>query len=839
MTKDGIRLGIPLGKRLGELLGVLLGGCVLGGGLWIGAKGVGPVPPLGPLLDPANGIYHVAANAELPRSATAKVPGLFAPVRILYDDRGVPHVFAAREADAQRALGYVVARDRLFQLEAQSRAGAGTLTELVGAAALNEDQRTRALGLDVAAERKLAGLQRYPEELAPITAFAAGVNAYIASLSPRDYPLEYKLLGRAPRPWEPIHAVHLFGRMALTLSYNEAELLHAAAAARFGRAAAEALYPVNSPLQDPIQPSSRPEPRANFHAIPPPGKAEPSPFAVAESRAPSAEPGSDDDLAPILGSNNWAVSPSRTHAGHPILAGDPHLELTLPSIWYEAHLVVPRVLDAYGVTIPGAPSIIIGFNRDVAWSFTNTEADFVDRYIETVDDDARPTRYKVDGAWRPITMRTETYRDRAGKLIATDTVRWSHRGPMRRTNGRWLSMRWTALDSSLSAPLFERVAHARSVPEWMEMMDDYASPPQNMLAADRKGIAIRSTGRYPIRPSGGRGDIVRDGSTSRSDWTGYLPLAKYPRSADPARGFLSSNNQQAVDPADATTYFGSDWPAPWRAIRINELLRTDADVTPDDMRRFQTDPHSARAEFFVPYLLAAANAHPEDSTLSAAARLLGQWDRTYTIDNQRAVLFEFVMRELSTRTWDEMRSRDSVAEPPLPTPDAAVLAELLQQPKSPWWDDHRTPKTVETRDDILRSALAEGFQRTVRELGAPDEGGWRWGRYRHANIMHLLGIRALSALNVPNQGGTGTLNPVSGSGNFGASWRMVVELGPQVQAWGTYPGGQSGNPASSRYMDHVSTWSRGELDTLRFPKSELDLERKLVRSTLVLVPRGK
>ncbi len=811
------------------IIAVLAAG-VLGAALWVGAKGVGAVPPVGALLDPANGIWHVAASAQLPREARAKVPGLTAPVRVIYDDRAVPHIFAVTEGDAQRALGYVVARDRLFQLEVQSRAGAGTLTELLGPAALAEDRATRAAGLGAAAEWKLASVQRDDSgEMALLTAFADGANAYIDHLAPRDYPFEYQLLRRPPRRWEPVHAIHLFGRMAYTLSYNDDELRHLRASALVGRAAAEALFPVNNPLQEPIQPSRRREPRTNFRAIPPPGNADPRLFLLADA------PRRRGNEAVAIGSNNWAVAPQRTRAGYALLAGDPHLELTLPSIWYEAHLVVPGALDAYGVTIPGAPSIILGFNRDIAWTSTNVEGDFLDRYVETVDDSARPTRYRLDGAWRPLTLRIESYNDASGRALATDTIYWTHRGPMRRTAGRWISMRWTALDSSVSPLLFERGQHARSAAEWMEGMRSYRSPAQNLLVADRVGtIAIRSTGAFPIRPGNGRGDLLRDGSTSKSDWTGYVVPQKYPRSANPARGFLSSNNQQPLDPADDKRYLGADWPAPWRAIRINELMRANANVTPDDMRRWQTDPHSARAEVFVPAFLAAARARPGDTALAPGARYLAQWDRTYTVDNQRAILFEFAMRELVERTWDELDPASTGL-----SPDGAVLVELMQQPRSPWWDDRRTPGVIETRDDILCAALTAAYRRAEHELGGADDGGWRWGRNRQATIMHLLRIPALSVMHAPSQGGSGTLNPLSASGTEGASWRMVVELGPEVRAWGTYPGGQSGNPASARYMDHVDTWSRGELDTLRFPHRASELDRRYVTSTLVLTPERR
>ena len=812
---------------------------VLAIALYVGATPIGPVPAIGPLLDPANGIWNVAATADLPRRSSARIPGLTAPVHVIYDDRAVPHIFAATEEDAERALGYVVARDRLFQLEAQSRAGAGTLTELAGPSPLDEDRDTRALGLPAAAESKLAALTaaanagnaKAEMSLRALEAYSAGVNAYRDALAPRDYPIEYKLLGHAPASWQPINSVHLFDRMAYTLAYSADEYTHFAAARRVGDAAADALYPVNSPLQEPIQPSSRPEPRANFKPVPPPGRPDTNLFAAAPPR-------DADDGERIIGSNNWAVAPKRTKNGHALLAGDPHLDLSLPSIWYEAHLVVPGDLDVYGVTIPGAASIVIGFNRDVAWSFTNTEGDVLDRYVETVNDAENPTKYRLDGVWRPLTMRIERYRDARGRELHTDTVRFTHRGPMSRVEGRWISMRWTALDSAFKFGDFIDVQRAKTVQEFWKGMEDYNAPTQNMLSADRAGsIAIRSTGTYPIRPGNGRGDILRDGSTSRNDWIGVLPVSKYPQSMNPAQGFLSSNNQQPIDPADYSGYLGSNWGPPWRALRINELLRADASVTVDDMRRWQTDPGSPRADMFVPAFLNAARSHMNDTDVAQGARYLAQWSRTYTVNDERAILFEFAMEELSPRLWDELADpADARARRRTRYPDGTVIVELMQQPRSPWWDDKRTPKVVETRDDILAAALGAAYRRAITQLGPPDEGGWRYGRNRFMNINHFMQIPALSAQHVPNQGGPSTLSPLSGRGTGGSSWRMVVELGPEVHAWGTYPGGQSGNPASDRYLSHLVQWSKGELDSLRFPRGEGDLPPSQVMSVLTLTP---
>jgi penicillin amidase len=800
---------VPKSRKRAPLAPRLAAGLMLGGLLWLGARGGGPLPPVGPLLDPWHGAWSLAAAANLPRHAEDSVSGLDGTVRVVYDDRAVPHIFASTELDAIRALGYVSARDRLFQLDLQARAGGGTLTELLGPAALESDREVRRLGMARAAERLTGALPDTGGEKASLEAYAQGINAYIDHMSSRDLPLEYRLLGRQPAHWSPIRTVQVLLRMGYTLTQNQVELERVAAAAAVGDVAAAALFPRHAIIQEPIQPSAD-EPRRLPVTLPPPGAPDPTAAALASVLPrPSSRP--------ELGSNNWAVAPARTRNGAALLAGDPHLDLTLPSIWYEAHLIVPNALDEYGVTIPGLPTIVIGFTRNVSWSFTNVEADLMDRWVEAVDDSVRPLRYRVDGAWVPLELRGERYLGPKGDTIAIDTLRFTHRGPLQRVGRTWISLRWTALESTSQWQAFRDAAHARTAREWLDAMRAYGSPPQNMLVADRDGtIAVRSTGRFPLRAGDGFGDRLLDGSTRASDWTGNWPVAEYPQAVAPAQGYLASANQEPQDPRDQPHYLGSDWLAPWRALRINQLLRSDSAVTPETMQRWQTDVASPRADALVPYLLRAAAARPADTLARRAAALLGAWNRRYTLDNGTAVLFEAVVRALGVRLWDELPTNLS--------PGTAALLALLDDPRSAWWDVRSTGDRVEQRDDVLSAALAEGYQATVGTYGPAESGGWQWSKVHRIDIWHLLHLPALSRQGLAVSGGPSTLSPTSiTGGSEGSSWRMVVELGREVRAWGTYPGGQSGNPASSRYDDRLTQWAQGRLAPLRFPRSAAEV----------------
>lgn len=828
--------------RASRVATLVVAAATFAGALYVGVVPIGRLAPMGALLDPARGVWAVARGAELPHDASVRVPGMTDSVRVMYDDRGVPHIFAQNEGDLMRAFGFVVARDRLFQMELQTRAVAGTITELAGGTAtLPLDREARAQGLAWGAERKWAAIPDTSSSRRLVQAYADGVNAYIAQMRPADLPFEYHLLGARPQAWKPQYTYYLLARMALTLSWNDEELRRSGVDALVGARAADALFPDNAPIQEPIQPvPGRTAPRIDATRLPPPAARESAHVAIAsafERAATSPTLGAlrGDGSEVAVGSNNWAVSPKRTAAGHALLSGDPHLQLTLPSIWYEVHLVVPGVIDTYGVTIPGGPIIPIGFNRSMAWTATNTGADVLDYYEETVDDAQHPTKYRLDDAWKPLEPRIEVVRGRGQVTLAVDTIYHTHRGPMVRVGGRWLSRRWTGLDTSDEGKTLALADKAHSVDEWMTVMGDYAVPAQNFLTADTLGhIAIRSTGHYPLRGANARGNHIADGSKSASDWQGWWPVARYPQAKDPAQGYLASNNQQPKDPQVDPAYFGSNWPAPFRAMRINALLRADSQVTPDAMRRFQTDPTSEQTTFFLPAMLDAVSratvAGAIDTAAVRGAALLGEWDGRFTQDNERAVLYDAAMDELTQRTWDELRRAPNARRGA--TPSVTVLATLMHDPNSLWWDDRATPQR-ETRDSILVASVGAAYRRVAKQYGPPGP-RWRWSGIRTATVNHLLRLPGLGRSKIPMSSGRGTLSPSDGDGTHGASWRFVVELGPEVRAWGTYPGGQSGNPASVRYDDRLAVWTAGALDTLRFPRRAQDIA--VPRATLTIHP---
>jgi penicillin amidase len=808
--------------------------------IYVGARPIGPVPPLGQLLSPSTGIWSVVQSAELPEESAAELAGLGAAVEVRYDDRGVPHIFASSEADAARALGWVHARDRLFQMELVQRAVAGTLTELVGARALPLDQGARRLALAQGAMAKWNAIPDSSDVKRVVRAYMEGVNAYVSAMEPEDLPLEYRLLGRKPRTFDPQDTYYLLIRMSQTLSYQQGELGFHAVEALVGRAAAEAIYATNAPIQEPIEPVvGRNTTRINA-AWRMPAPIKPDSGRVAQARAFGQLAQSLTRGEAVLGSNNWSVSPRRSATGNALLAGDPHLELTLPSIWYEAHLVVPGEMDVYGVSLPLSPIIPIGFNREMAWTMTNTGNDVIDLYRETVDDSTSPKRYQVDGAWRDVTQRMETYRDPSGAVVKVDTFYATHRGPLMRTALGWTSQRWTAREPSDEGSNFRLAMRATDVRDFYARMESYQTPAQNMMTADRQGnIGVRSTGRYPVRPQGSRGEIVFDGSSSANDWTGNQPISWYPQSVNPAQGFLASANQQPIDPAVRGEYQGNDWPSPWRAMRINNLLRGDSSVTVEDMQRFHTDPQSELTPFIMTALGDAKASAEAAGTWTAddeaAFGILVKDAPTFTPDSRWAVLFASLVGRITNLTWDELIPAGD--ERRIATPGQMILVMLLRDGSNTWWDDRRTNDVVESRDAIVLKALREAWTETRASQGN-NAADWRWGKVRQINVHHLLRLPGFGRTGLEVQSGPGTLSPSESNGTHGASWRFVVELGSEVKGWGTYPGGQSGNPISTRYDDRLELWRSGQLAELRFPRTAAELTPVQTRSTLTFTPAG-
>jgi len=743
----------------------------------------GSLPPLGHFFNPFTGFWQNHAGRPLP--AELILPGLRDAVTVAVDGRGVPHIRAENSHDLYFAQGYVTARDRLWQMDMQTRYTAGRLAEVMGPSMVESDRFQRRLGLTAAAETALKAFERDPETREVVEAYTAGVNAYIASLTPRSLPLEYRLMRFRPEPWTALRCALLLKSMAWDLTSYNRDLQNTRTRDFLDVKTYNRLFPERLPFEEPVVSGYGDNGRTRGRTIP------------------------ADALLP--GSNNWVVAGSRTASGYPILCNDPHLGLQLPSLWYEIHLTAPD-MDVAGVSFPGAPAVIIGFNRHTAWGVTNAGTDVFDWVQITRADSAGP----IHGA-RP---RREVIRVKGGKTVI-DTVWWTDFGPVPRRAGEpygrsWIpadaAMRWTGHDESNELRTFIMLNRARSLGEFEEALKTYVCPAQNFVFACRaRDIAIRHQGKFPLRRPG-TGPYVLTEMEAEASWRRFIPFEDVPHEINPDRGFLASANQEPAGP-------GYPYPMPGnysglgRARRINDLLSVAGDVTPEEMMAMQLDTYSVFAAKLLPALLPRLDPSRLDESARQTLNLLLEWDFMVRAESAAPVVMDAWWQELYRLIWEEPFG---VSEASLRWPAYDVTLKLiLNHPDSRYFDDRRTEER-KTLDLLIRRSFQAVHDSLTAKLGLPGE-NWHLGSVRGTDIHHLARLPALGVLGLQTGGGRGIVNATSKT--FGPSWRMVVSLEEEVKAWGVYPGGQSGNPGSPLYDSMVEDWRLGVMHPLNFYRS--------------------
>jgi penicillin amidase len=798
--------------------------------VWMLNTKQGDLPPFGKLLSPYRGFWQNGERpGDFPAKQTLALPGLRQPVTVRYDDHRVPHVFARNDADLYFAQGYLTARDRLWQMEFQTHVAAGRLSEIVGPARLETDRFFRRMGLPFGAANSLKAMMADPGTRTVLEAYSAGVNAYIGQLTPATLPFEYKLLDYRPEPWQPLKCALLLKFMAWDLSGRTDDLRMSNILRKYGPTVVKDLFPDYPTREDPIVPVGTP---LDFQplAAPPVPKSFEAAYAMQQLRTePDAE----------LGSNNFAVSGSKSASGYPLLANDPHLQLNLPSIWYQIQLSAPG-LNVYGVTIPGAPAVIIGFNENVAWGVTNVAADVLDFYQLKFKDNTR-REYWHDGRWKPVRRVVERIKVR-GQPDRLDTVLYTHHGPVvyDKDEKPFLNqtpighaMRWTAHDGANEVGTFVRLNHARTYADYTAALATYGSPAQNFIFADNaQDIAIWPNGHFPLKWRD-QGKFILDGTDPAYDWQGWIPAAQNPHVKNPARGFVSSANQFSAGP-DYPYYlhwtYGDTYE---RGHRINQRLAAMTRVTPDSLRRLQNDVLNLNAQRMLPWMLRMmAGDKLADGCYSpilpgtpeyAAFAALVKWDYKYEANAIGPTIFDLWYKNLVKRLWEDdfginpqlalrYPSRDRTNE--LLLNESGDLGVCFRN-GSRWIDDRRTTKH-ENIHDLLEASLRFATDSLTRKFG-PLSPRWRWATQKSTDVLHLLQLPGFGEMDLDCGGGAGIVNATSERN--GPSWRMVVALGPQVRAYGVYPGGQSGNPGSPFYNNLLETWRVGQLDELVFLRS--------------------
>lgn len=780
------------------------------------------IPPLGPFLDPFAGFWQNGTTLDkLPTSLN--LPNLNRPVTVVWDQRRVPHIFAETTHDLYFAQGYITARDRLWQMEFLTHFAAGRLAEIVGEQALELDRFRRRIGLAYAAEQAMAAHTADAEMNQIVDAYAAGVNAYIDGLERKALPLEYKVLDYRPERWTALKGFLLLKYMSWNLTGRSEERTLTRSQQAFGDSLIARLYPKFAPFLEPVIPRGH---RWDFT----PQKAI-MPERIMPSTA-AIPPELYDEPAAWLGSNNWAVAGGKTRNGYPIVANDPHLGLNVPAIWYEIQLSGPEV-NVYGVSLPGTPAVLIGFNEQIAWGVTNAASDVLDWYQVQFQDNTLDA-YLYDGEWRPTSKRVERIGVR-GKETVIDTVIYTHHGPVvHMPPGEATSqvppgtaMRWAAHDPSKELLTFLQLNAAKNYDDYVAALANYTCPAQNFIFGSVDGdIALWHNGKFPLRWDG-QGRYIADGRDSRHDWQGWVPHEHNPHIKNPPRGYISSANQHPAD-SGYPYYLGWNYASFARGLRINERLDEMEAITPEDMLRLQLDNVNVYARTALPALIRRLEAQSLTDGEQRVLQELKSWNYENRAMWAAPLIYERWWDTLYQLIWEDDIAR---SDGNLHFPRTDVTLDLiLNEPANPFFDIATTEKK-ETLDDLVFQSFRKAKESLENELGPISE-KWAWGKARGTDIRHLAQIPGLGCLNLFTSGNHSIVNATNKYA--GPSWRMVVELGPQVRGWGIYPGGQSGNPGSIYYDNMVQPWVAGEWEPLLFLRSANDALPQQIAGIAVL-----
>jgi penicillin amidase len=784
------------------------------------------------------GWVYWQVRASLPQlDGAIQVAGLSAPVEVLRDARGVPHLRASSLQDLFFAQGYVTAQDRLWQMDLSRRLAEGELSEVFGERALRLDLENRPLGFRQVSQRALEELS--PEARAPITAYTHGVNAFIASHRGR-LPIEFQLLNYQPRPWTEVDSLDVSLNMAKSLNTTwGTDLMRERIKAKLGSELFADLFPDHSPLDEPVAelpatPGRMPKKTSSPSADGSFGMTQEAPLGMtseADDPTLAALLSANVESDPGLGSNNWVVSGAHTQSGKPLLANDPHLDHSVPSIWYMIHLKGPG-LNVSGVSLPGLPLVVIGHNERIAWGMTNTGPDVQDLYVESFDP-AAPGKYLHNGAWVDAEVRDEVIKVRRKRDYRL-TVKVTRHGPIiSHAGNRDLALRWTALEPHALSGLFNSVSKLSLAQNWEQFtaaLRDYTGPEQNFVYADMDGnIGYYAAAWVPIRRQG-TGAVPEPGSTDDYDWVNYIPFEQLPHAYNPASGIIATANGRVVP--DGYPYFiTSHWDAPFRTARIFQLLRAGKAFAVDDMLRIQTDILTLEDSWLAGQLLKAAlNAPPQDPDAQYALSLLSHWDGEARMDSAATLVCEVTRRALFER----------ILKPKLGDKlsgygwgmSTIFLENVLANNWTRW-----LPPGDSSFAETLRKSLEAGVKQIPGRVRSRSHDAWKWGNTIPLTFYHPMGEgipllgRLLDVGPFPQAGTATTVKATTP--RHGPSMRMVVDFSNLDHSVQNITLGESGQVSSSYYKDQFDAWYNGRSFPMSF--SDAAVEQATVHK-LVLRP---
>ncbi len=798
-----------------------------------------------------------------------RLPGLDAPVEIIRDDFGVPHIYAATTHDLFVAQGYVHAQDRFWQMDFWRHIGQGRLSEMFGSSQIDSDTFLRTLGFTRLSQTEYEALDDGLQEI--LEAYAEGVNAYLDERTGSTLSFEYAALvlqsrGYEPEPWEPVDTISWARMMAWDLGANMGtEIERAILAGTLPRSRVEELFPAYPSDRPYILPPSSPyasggPATTDLYANLPVGAL--ADLLTSASRRITAIDDLLGETGAEIGSNNWVVAGSKTSTGMPLLANDPHLSIQMPSIWYEVglHCGSDCPFNVTGFSFAGVPGVVIGHNERIAWGVTNLAADTQDLYIERINPDD-PGQYQSNGQWVDLDVRTEVI-EIAGTTPKQIEVATTAHGPI--ISDRYgpledfgkeagievpadyaVALRWTALEPSRLVDAVLSINLAATWDEFRDAVGRWDIAGQNFVYADVDGnIGYQSSGRVPIRSQGdGRWPVA--GWTDATEWTGFIPFEEMPSVFNPPEGFLHSANQHVVD-GSYPYFLAYDLAYGYRGDRIVDVL-TEADgIDVGFMADLQRDSRNLNAEAVVPALL---NLETNEPVAGDAQHLLGEWadlgEESYQqqADSPGAALYAAVWRNLLRLTFhDEIPER---FRPDGGSRWSEVVVDLLAQPSNAWWDISTT-SAIEDRDEILEQSLIAAMEELTETLG-DDPFEWRWGELHTATFRNATfgesGIAPLEWLfnrgPYAVDGGRSIVNATSWTADDGyevvalPSMRMVVDLSDFERSRTVHPTGQSGHIFHEHYIDMTEAWIANELHPMHWDRAAVEADAE---GTLILKP---